>query len=36
MTVVLIDPRRPTLVSIHAVVLLGGEVEYTEEISDVV
>ena len=36
MTIVLIDPRRPTLVSIHAVVLLGGEVEYTEEISDVV
>ncbi|MEX0579737.1 MAG: nucleoside triphosphate pyrophosphohydrolase [Mycobacterium sp.] len=36
MTVVLIDPRRPTLVSIHAVILLGGEVEYTEEISDVV
>lgn len=36
MTVVLIDPRRPTLVSIHAVALLGGDVEYTEEISDVV
>jgi XTP/dITP diphosphohydrolase len=35
-TVVLIDPRRPTLVPIHAVGLLGGDVEFTEEISDAV
>jgi XTP/dITP diphosphohydrolase len=32
MTVILVDPRRPTLVPVEAVVLLGGEVEYTEEL----
>jgi XTP/dITP diphosphohydrolase len=32
MTVILIDPRRPTLVPIEAVELLGGQVEYTEEL----
>lgn len=31
MTVVLVDPRRPSLVPIEAVELLGGDVQYTEE-----
>jgi len=31
MTVILVDPRRPTLVPIEAVGLLAGEVQYTEE-----
>ncbi len=31
MTVVLVDPRRPTLVPVEAVDLLAGEVQYTEE-----
>ena len=31
MTVVLVDPRRPTLVPIEAIGLLGGDVQYTEE-----
>ncbi|MET0898266.1 MAG: MazG family protein, partial [Mycobacterium sp.] len=31
MTVILVDPRRPTLVPVDAVELLTGEVEYTEE-----
>ena len=31
MTVILVDPRRPTLVPIEAIDLLGGEVQYTEE-----
>jgi XTP/dITP diphosphohydrolase len=31
MTVILVDPRRPTLVPIEAVELLGGDVQYTEE-----
>jgi XTP/dITP diphosphohydrolase len=30
-TVILVDPRRPTLIPIEAVELLGGEVQYTEE-----
>jgi XTP/dITP diphosphohydrolase len=32
MTVVLVDPRRPTLIPVEAVELLAGEVQYTEEI----
>lgn len=32
MTVILVDPRRPTLIPVDGVVLLTGEVEYTEEI----
>jgi XTP/dITP diphosphohydrolase len=32
MTVILVDPRRPTTVPIEAVAFLGGEVEYTEEL----
>jgi XTP/dITP diphosphohydrolase len=32
MTVILVDPRRPTLVPVEAVELLGGDVQYTEEI----
>lgn len=32
MTVILVDPRRPTLVPIEAVELLAGDVQYTEEI----
>ncbi|MGB3485479.1 MAG: nucleoside triphosphate pyrophosphohydrolase [Mycobacterium sp.] len=32
MTVILVDPRRPTLVPVDAVELLTGEVQYTEEI----
>ena len=32
MTVILVDPRRPTLIPIEAVELLGGQVEYTEEL----
>lgn len=31
MTVVLVDPRRPSLVPVEAVALLAGEVQYTEE-----
>jgi XTP/dITP diphosphohydrolase len=31
MTVILVDPRRPTLVPVDAVELLMGEVQYTEE-----
>lgn len=31
MTVILVDPRRPTLVPVDAVALLAGEVQYTEE-----
>ncbi|WP_343576493.1 nucleoside triphosphate pyrophosphohydrolase [Mycobacterium sp.] len=31
MTVVLVDPRRPSLVPVEAVKLLSGEVQYTEE-----
>jgi XTP/dITP diphosphohydrolase len=31
MTVVLVDPRRPSLVPVEAIDLLGGDVEYTEE-----
>lgn len=31
MTVVLVDPRRPALVPVDAVELLGGDVQYTEE-----
>jgi XTP/dITP diphosphohydrolase len=31
MTVVLVDPRRPSLVPVDAVVLLAGDVQYTEE-----
>ncbi|MCH9700351.1 MAG: nucleoside triphosphate pyrophosphohydrolase [Actinomycetia bacterium] len=32
MTVVLVDPRRPTLVPVDAVALLTGDVQYTEEL----
>ena len=32
MTVVLLDPRRPTLVPVEAIELLTGEVQYTEEL----
>ncbi|MGV0990702.1 MAG: nucleoside triphosphate pyrophosphohydrolase [Mycobacterium sp.] len=31
MTVILVDPRRPTLVPVEAVELLQGDVQYTEE-----
>ncbi|MDI3314965.1 MAG: nucleoside triphosphate pyrophosphohydrolase [Mycobacterium sp.] len=31
MTVVLVDPRRPSLVPVEAIGLLGGQVQYTEE-----
>jgi XTP/dITP diphosphohydrolase len=31
MTVVLLDPRRPTLVPVEAIGLLAGDVQYTEE-----
>jgi XTP/dITP diphosphohydrolase len=31
MTVVLVDPRRPSLVPVEAINLLAGEVQYTEE-----
>ena len=31
MTVVLVDPRRPSLVPVEAVGLLAGDVQYTEE-----
>ncbi len=31
MTVVLVDPRRPSLVPVEAIDLLGGDVQYTEE-----
>ena len=36
MTVILVDPRRPTLVPIEAVELLGGDVQYTEEMASAV
>ena len=36
MTVILIDPRRPPLVPIEAVGLLGGDVQYTEEMASAV
>ena len=32
MTVVLVDPRRPSLVPVEAVTLLAGDVQYTEEL----
>lgn len=32
MTVILVDPRRPTLIPVEAFELLGGDVQYTEEI----
>jgi XTP/dITP diphosphohydrolase len=32
MTVILVDPRRPSLVPVEAIELLAGEVAYTEEI----
>ncbi len=32
MTVVLLDPRRPSLVPVEAIELLSGEVQYTEEL----
>ncbi|WP_411550576.1 hypothetical protein [Mycolicibacterium mucogenicum] len=32
MTVVLVDPRRPSLMPIDALVLLTGDVQYTEEL----
>jgi len=35
MTVVLVDPRRRAMVPIQAVALLAGDVQYTEEMSDV-
>lgn len=31
MTVVLVDPRRPSLVPVEAIRLLTGDVQYTEE-----
>ncbi len=31
MTVILVDPRRPLLVPVEAVALLGGDLQYTEE-----
>ena len=31
MTVVLVDPRRPSLVPVEAIELLSGDVQYTEE-----
>lgn len=36
MTVVLVDPRRPSLVPIEALALLAGEIVYTEELPIVV
>uniref|UniRef100_UPI00061B0008 MazG nucleotide pyrophosphohydrolase domain-containing protein n=1 Tax=Mycobacterium sp. UM_Kg27 TaxID=1545693 RepID=UPI00061B0008 len=36
MTVVLVDPRRPSLVPVEALALLAGEVVYTEELPIVV
>jgi XTP/dITP diphosphohydrolase len=36
MTVILVDPRRPTLVPIEAVGLLDGDVQYTEEMASAV
>ncbi|QUR68678.1 nucleoside triphosphate pyrophosphohydrolase [Mycobacterium spongiae] len=31
-TVILVDPRRPSLVPVEAIELLGGQVQYTEEL----
>lgn len=36
MTVVLVDPRRPSLVPVEALTLLAGEIVYTEELPIVV
>ena len=36
MTVILVDPRRPSLVPVEAIALLAGEVAYTEEIPPTV
>ncbi|MGB3474080.1 MAG: nucleoside triphosphate pyrophosphohydrolase [Mycobacterium sp.] len=36
MTVVLVDPRRPSLVPVEALALLAGEIVYTEELPIVV
>lgn len=36
MTVILVDPRRPSLVPVEAIALLVGEVAYTEEIPPTV
>ena len=36
MTVILVDPRRPTMVPIEAVGLLDGDVQYTEEMASAV
>src|SRR6201998_1799239 len=36
MTVILVDPRRPSLVPVEAIALLTGEVAYTEEIPPTV
>ena len=36
MTVILVDPRRPTMVPIEAVGLLGGDVQYTEDMASAV
>jgi XTP/dITP diphosphohydrolase len=33
MTVIMVDPRRPTMVPIEAVGLLGGDVQYTDEMA---
>ena len=35
MTVVLVDPRRPSLIPVEAVELLAGDVQYTEEIPTI-
>ena len=31
MTVVLVDPRRPSLIPVEAIDLLAGDIQYTEE-----
>ena len=36
MTVVLVDPRRPTLIPVEALALLSGDIVYTEELPIVV
>ena len=33
MTVILVDPRRPSLVPVEAIALLAGKLAYTEEIT---
>ena len=36
MTVILVDPRRPSLIPVEAIALVVGDLQYTEEIPPTV